>query len=76
MTYVVHADGAGQALVIDPVRDFDPKNGRTAWEAAGAMARYLDAQRLQVPYVVDTHAHADHLSGMPFFNVSATGRGP
>jgi glyoxylase-like metal-dependent hydrolase (beta-lactamase superfamily II) len=74
LTYVVHADGARQALVIDPVRDFDPKNGRTAWAAAETVARYLADRRLQVPYVVDTHAHADHLSGIPFFKERYGGR--
>lgn len=65
LSYVVH-DG-GTAVVIDPVRDYDPKNGRTAWTSAEAIARYLDREGLTVPYVIDTHAHADHMTGIPFF---------
>jgi glyoxylase-like metal-dependent hydrolase (beta-lactamase superfamily II) len=65
LTYVVHADRT--AIVIDPVRDYDPKNGRTSWASCEQVARYLSEQQLAVPYVVDTHAHADHMTGIPFF---------
>ncbi|MFZ5655301.1 MAG: MBL fold metallo-hydrolase [Pseudomonadota bacterium] len=65
LSYVVHA--GGDAVVIDPVRDYDPKNGRTSWASAEQIAAYIDAEGLRVHYVIDTHAHADHLTGMPFF---------
>ncbi len=65
LSYVVH-DGQA-AVVIDPVRDYDPKSGRTSWTSAEQVAAYLDRERLAVPYVIDTHAHADHLTGLPFF---------
>jgi glyoxylase-like metal-dependent hydrolase (beta-lactamase superfamily II) len=65
LTYVVHAGGV--AIVVDPVRDLDAASGRTSWASAEGAARYLDEHRLAVPWVVDTHAHADHLSGLPFF---------
>jgi glyoxylase-like metal-dependent hydrolase (beta-lactamase superfamily II) len=65
LSYVVH-DGR-TAVVIDPVRDYDPKSGRTSWAPAEAVARYLDAARLALPWVIDTHAHADHMTGLPFF---------
>jgi glyoxylase-like metal-dependent hydrolase (beta-lactamase superfamily II) len=65
LSYVVH-DGS-TAIVIDPVRDYDPRNGRTSWAPSEAIAAYLDRERLAVPFVVDTHAHADHMTGLPFF---------
>ena len=65
LSYVVH-DGRS-AVVIDPVRDYDPKSGRTSWSSADKVAAYLDREGLEVPYVIDTHAHADHLTGLPFF---------
>lgn len=65
LSYVV--DDGRSAVVIDPVRDYDPKNGRTAWTSAEAVARFIDRERLEVAYVIDTHAHADHLTGLPFF---------
>ncbi len=65
LTYVVHDGTTG--VVIDSVQDFDPKSGRTAWRSAEAVAQYIDDQHLTIPYVIDTHAHADHLTAMPFF---------
>lgn len=65
LSYVVHDGAIG--VVIDPVRDFDPKSGRTAWVSAEKIAAYIDREHLQIPYVIDTHAHADHLTGIPLF---------
>jgi glyoxylase-like metal-dependent hydrolase (beta-lactamase superfamily II) len=65
LTYVVHDGTTG--VVIDPVRDFDPKSGRTSWRSAEAVATYIDDYQLAIPNVIDTHAHADHMTGMPFF---------
>ncbi|NNL86697.1 MAG: MBL fold metallo-hydrolase [Myxococcales bacterium] len=64
-SYVVHDGSVG--AVIDPVRDYDPKSGQTAWESAARIAQYIDRERLRVEYVIDTHTHADHLTGIPFF---------
>lgn len=65
LTYVVHAGDRG--IVIDPIRDYDAASGRTSWASAEAVARYVDERRLAIPWVIDTHAHADHMSGLPFF---------
>jgi glyoxylase-like metal-dependent hydrolase (beta-lactamase superfamily II) len=65
LTYVVHESGTG--VVIDPVLDYDPKSARTSTQSAEAVARYIDEKHLAVVYVIDTHAHADHLTAMPYF---------
>ena len=65
LTYVVHDTGTG--VVIDPVLDYDPKSARTSCKSAEAVAQYIDDRHLAIPYVIDTHAHADHLTAMPFF---------
>ena len=65
LTYVV--DDGRTGVVIDPVRDFDLSWGRTSWRSAEKIAAYIDSERLQIRYVIDTHAHADHFSGIPFF---------
>jgi glyoxylase-like metal-dependent hydrolase (beta-lactamase superfamily II) len=65
LTYVVH--DRETAAVIDPVLDYDPKSARTSCRSAEAVARYIDESNLEVPYGIDTHAHADHLTAMPFF---------
>lgn len=65
LSYVVFADGV--AVVIDSVLDFDAASGRTWTESADAVADFLEERGLRVPYVLDTHAHADHLSALPYF---------
>jgi glyoxylase-like metal-dependent hydrolase (beta-lactamase superfamily II) len=49
------------------VLDYDAKSARTSLRSAEAVAKYIDQKKLAIPYVIDTHAHADHLTAMPFF---------
>jgi glyoxylase-like metal-dependent hydrolase (beta-lactamase superfamily II) len=65
LTYLV--DDGANAVVIDSIRDYEPRSGRTSWRSAEKIAAVIDDRKLAVGYVIDTHAHADHLSGMPFF---------
>ena len=65
LSYVVHDETAG--VVIDPLRDFEPKSGRTSWDSAERIAAYVRREKLAIPFAIDTHAHADHMSGLPFF---------
>ena len=65
LTYVVH-DGT-HGVVIDPIRDYEPKSGRTSWAGSERVAAAIDRARLRIDYVIDTHAHADHMTGLPFF---------
>jgi len=65
LTYVV--DDGSEAVVIDPVRDYDAASGRTSWAAAEAVGRHVEAQGLTLRFAIDTHAHADHLTGLPYF---------
>jgi len=65
LSYVVHDATTG--VVIDSVRDYDPKSGRTSWTSAEKIAAYVARERLSIRYAIDTHAHADHMSGAPFF---------
>jgi glyoxylase-like metal-dependent hydrolase (beta-lactamase superfamily II) len=67
LTYVVWDDATRIGVVIDPVRDFDPKSGQTWLASCEAVAAFVDSHELAIPFVLETHAHADHLSGMPFF---------
>ena len=62
LTYVV-SEGA-DAVVIDSVLDYDPKSARTFTESCDRVEAYLDEQGLTLHWALDTHPHADHLSGM------------
>lgn len=67
LTYLVYDPDQCIGVVIDTVTDYDPKSGRTWNESNEAVAKVIDELGLDIPYVLDTHAHADHLTGMPFF---------
>lgn len=61
-SYVVDAGDGSDAAIIDPVLDFDPKSGRTGTHSAQALLDHVAAHRLDVRWILETHAHADHLS--------------
>jgi glyoxylase-like metal-dependent hydrolase (beta-lactamase superfamily II) len=60
--YVVSDPETGKCAVIDPVLDFDEKSGATATRNADAILAYVDEKGLDVAWILDTHAHADHFS--------------
>ena len=61
-SHVVYDADGGQAAIIDPVMDFDLASGRTGHAPAQALIDFISAHRLQVQWILETHAHADHLS--------------
>ncbi len=61
-SYVVSDPNSGQAAIIDPVLDFDAASARTGTTSAQAIVDHISAQALQVQWILETHAHADHLS--------------
>jgi glyoxylase-like metal-dependent hydrolase (beta-lactamase superfamily II) len=61
-TYVVAEPGGPAAAIIDPVLDFDPKAGRTSTTSAQAVLDFVRTEGLDVDWILETHAHADHLS--------------
>lgn len=63
VSYVVSDPDTRRAAVIDPVLDYDFKSGRTGTGSADRILAYLKEQSLQVEWILETHAHADHLSG-------------
>ncbi len=61
-TYVVADDASRQAAIVDPVLDFDTKSGRTATTSAQQLVDHVHGHGLDVRWILETHAHADHLS--------------
>ena len=61
-SYLVDAGDGTEAAIIDPVLDFDPKSGRTGTASVQALLDHVAAHRLDVRWILETHAHADHLS--------------
>lgn len=61
-SYVVADAHSRQAAIIDPVLDFDAKSGRTSTTSAQQLVDHVHAQSLDVHWLLETHAHADHLS--------------
>lgn len=63
-TYVIHRNGDGKhdAIVIDPVLDYDPKSGKVGIDSLRVVQSYIAENNLRVQRILETHAHADHLS--------------
>ena len=74
VTYVVHAGPGSTCAIVDPVLDYDPKSGRTRTRSADQVIDYVREHRLQVAWILETHAHADHLSAAPYLKRELGGR--
>ena len=65
-SYIVINRASNQALIIDPVLHFDLNSGQLSFELANQQLAFLQANHLQLKYICDTHAHADHLSAAAY----------
>ncbi len=65
-THVVHDPETHRAAIIDSVMDFDSAAGRTSHASADALIAYVREQDLKIDWLLETHAHADHLSDAPY----------
>jgi len=67
VSYVVHAAGAEECAIIDPVLDYNAAAGRISTASADAIAAFVQAEGLKVQWLLETHAHADHIGGIKSF---------
>ena len=74
VSYVVSDPGTARAAVIDSVWNFDQPSGRTSFAAANEIAAYVADEGLSVDWILETHAHADHLSAAPYLQEKLGGR--
>lgn len=74
VSYVVSDPVTASAAVIDPVLGYDFKSGHTHTKGADEVLAYLNAARLNVHWILETHAHADHLSAARYLQYRVGGQ--
>ena len=74
VTYVVSDPVTGHAAVIDPVLDFDPTSGRTSTASADDIVAYVNKNTLTIDWILESHVHADHISGAPYLKEQLGGQ--
>lgn len=73
-THVVHDPTTRHAAIIDSVMDFDQPSGRTKFQSADEIVDHVCDEGLNVEWVLETHAHADHLSAAPYLQERLGGK--
>jgi glyoxylase-like metal-dependent hydrolase (beta-lactamase superfamily II) len=74
VTYVVYEKEGSACAIIDSVLDYDPKSGRTSTESADKAIAFVREKNLQVQWILETHAHADHLTAAPYLKAQLGGQ--
>lgn len=74
VTYVVHHEGRPECAIIDSVLDYDLRSGRTSTASADKVIAFVRERELRVEWILETHAHADHLSAASYLKRSLGGR--
>jgi glyoxylase-like metal-dependent hydrolase (beta-lactamase superfamily II) len=74
VTFVVYDRTAKRAAIIDSVLDYDAASGRTSFRSADNIISFVESEGLQVDWLIETHAHADHLSAAPYLQEKLGGQ--
>ncbi len=74
VSYVVHDPKTGEAAIIDSVLDFEAASGRTSNGSADRVVEYVTSNKLKVTWLIETHAHADHISAAPYLQEKLGGK--
>ena len=74
VSYVLAEMASGRAAIIDPVLDYDFKSGRTSTTSADQVLAYVAERGLHIDWILETHAHADHLSAAHYLRDRVGGR--
>ncbi len=69
ISYLVADPATNRAAIVDPVLDFDHASGKASTNSADAILKEAQARGFTVDWVLETHAHADHLSGAPYIKL-------
>src|SRR5258706_12132680 len=73
-SYVVHDPATRRAAIVDSVLDYDAAAGRTSYGSAERIVAYVERKGLKVDWLLETHAHADHLSAAPWLQQKLGGK--
>ncbi|WP_455885390.1 MBL fold metallo-hydrolase [Pseudomonas spelaei] len=73
-TYVVYETDGGPCAIVDSVLNYDPASGRTDTRQADKVIRFVRDHGLHVEWLLETHAHADHLSAAPYLRRTLGGK--
>src|SRR5450830_888672 len=73
-SYIVHAGPGSNCAIIDPVLDYDPIAARTSTHSADELIAFVKDNNLHVQWLLETHAHADHLSSAPYLREQIGGK--
>ncbi len=74
VSYVVFDRQGGRAAIVDSVLDYDPKSGRTRTTSAEKLVRFVKETHLTVDWILETHAHADHMSAAQYLRAQLGGK--
>lgn len=73
-TYVVSGGKGSPCIVIDSVLNYDPKSGRTSTRSADEVIQFIQSEELKLTWILETHAHADHLTAAPYLQEKLGGK--
>ena len=74
ISYVVKDPDSKKSAVIDSVLDFDHSSGRTSTHNADKIISFIEKNKLDLEWIIETHVHADHLSGAPYIQEKIGGK--
>ena len=74
ISYIVKDPASNACAVIDAVMEFDYSSGRTSFKLADQMIADIEKRGLQLEWLIETHVHADHLSGAPYMQEKLGGK--
>ena len=73
-TYVVSGGKGTPCIIIDSVLNYDPKSGRTSTRSADEVIQFIQNEELKLAWILETHAHADHLTAAPYLQEKLGGK--
>lgn len=74
VSYVIKDPNSPACAVIDSVMDFEYAGGRISYKSADVIIEFITKNKLSLEWLIETHAHADHLSAAPYIQQKLGGR--